>query len=272
MATYVIGDVQGCFAALQSLLARLNYRRDADRLWFTGDLVNRGPQSLEVLRWVKDQGPSVISVLGNHDLHLLAVAVGQVTPKPRDTLQPILAAPDRSALLDWLRQRPLLHRDPDLGYTLVHAGLLPTWDIGTASDLAREVGAQLRDAASDWFGALYGDRPDQWHQQLRGSDRTRVVVNAFTRLRFCDGAGRMDLAQKGAPGTQPGHLYPWFQVPGRRSSGERIIFGHWSTLGLHAEAGVIGLDSGCVWGRALSAVRIDVTPAQHFSVPCTTLT
>lgn len=269
MAIYAIGDVQGCYAPLQQLLARLNFDAARDRLWFTGDLVNRGPQSLEVLRFVKGLGDRAVCVLGNHDLHLLAVAAGTARTKKRDTLDEILRAPDRDELLHWLRSRPLLHHDADLGYTLIHAGLLPPWDLAQAQRLARETETVLRsDRHPEFFRHMYGDLPDHWNENLHGFDRLRVIVNAFTRLRYCDLDGNMDLRPKGPPGSQPPDLVPWFQVPGRRSHGLKIIFGHWSALGLWQGDGVIGLDSGCLWGRALSAARLDAGPVELFSVDC----
>jgi bis(5'-nucleosyl)-tetraphosphatase (symmetrical) len=269
MAVYAIGDVQGCYAPLQLLLARLSFDAARDHLWFTGDLVNRGPQSLAVLRFVRDLGDRAVCVLGNHDLHLLAVAAGTAGTKKRDTLDEILRAPDRDELLRWLRSRPLLHHDADLSYTLVHAGLLPPWDLAQAQGLARETEAMLRsDRHPEFFRHMYGDLPDHWNENLHGFDRLRVIVNAFTRLRYCDLDGNMDLRPKGSPGSQPPDLLPWFQVPRRRSHGLKIIFGHWSALGLWQGDGVIGLDSGCLWGRALSAARLDVEPVEFFSVAC----
>lgn len=269
MAVYAIGDVQGCYAPLQQLLARLHFDAARDHLWFTGDLVNRGPQSLEVLRFVRDLGDRAVCVLGNHDLHLLAVAAGTAGAKKRDTLDEILRAPDRDELLHWLRSRPLLHHDADLGYTLIHAGLLPPWDLAQAQGLARETETVLRSGRHpEFFRHMYGDLPDHWNENLHGFDRLRVIVNAFTRLRYCDLDGNMDLRPKGAPGSQPPDLVPWFQVPSRRSHGLKIIFGHWSALGLWQGDGVIGLDSGCLWGRALSAARIDAGPVEFFSVAC----
>lgn len=269
MAVYAIGDVQGCYIALQKLLARLNFDPARDRLWFTGDLVNRGTQSLEVLRFVNGLGERAICVLGNHDLHLLAVATGMAKTKKRDTLDAILRAPDRDELLHWLRSRPLLHHAADLGYTLIHAGLLPPWDLVRAQQLAQEAETVLRsDKHQDFFHHMYGDLPNHWNENLRGFDRLRVIVNAFTRLRYCDLGGNMDLRPKGSPGSQPPDLRPWFQIPGRRSRGLKIVFGHWSALGLWQGDGVIGLDSGCFWGRSLSAARLDVNPVGFFSVDC----
>ncbi len=269
MAVYAIGDVQGCYIPLQELLTRLHFDPARDYLWFTGDLVNRGPQSLEVLRFVKGLGERAVCVLGNHDLHLLAVAAGKAITKKRDTLVEILCAPDRDELLHWLRSRSLLHHDPDLGYTLIHAGLLPPWNLAQAQRLAQETETMLRgDKHQEFFRHMYGDLPDHWNENLHGFDRLRVIVNAFTRLRYCDLDGNMDLRPKGPPGSQPPDLLPWFQVPERRSRDLKIIFGHWSALGLWRGDGVIGLDSGCLWGRTLSAVRLDVDPVEFISVDC----
>ncbi|MDO8704923.1 MAG: symmetrical bis(5'-nucleosyl)-tetraphosphatase [Sulfuricaulis sp.] len=269
MAIYAIGDVQGCYQPLQELLKKIRFDSAHDRLWFTGDLVNRGPQSLEVLRFVKGLGDRAICVLGNHDLHLLAVAAGTVKPKKRDTLDALLSAPDRNELLHWLRSRPLLHHDDQLGYTLIHAGLLPLWTLEDAQRLAQEVEIVLRGAGTEnLYRHMYGDLPDHWAEKLHGVDRLRVIINAFTRLRYCDLDGNLDLRPKGPPGTQPLDLLPWFQVPSRRSRDRRIIFGHWSTLGLWNADGVIGLDSGCLWGGALTAVQLDAAPVKFFSVAC----
>jgi bis(5'-nucleosyl)-tetraphosphatase (symmetrical) len=269
MAVYAIGDVQGCYPALMKLLAQIGFDSDRDRLWFTGDLVNRGPLSLEVLRFVKGLGERAECVLGNHDLHLLAVGAGAARLKKRDTLDDILQATDRNELLHWLRMRPLLHHDDDLGYTLIHAGLLPFWNFADAQRLAHEAETVLRgDKVDEFFHHMYGDLPDHWNENLRGVDRLRVIINAFTRLRYCDLEGNMDLRPKGPPGSQPPDLMPWFQVPGRRSQEFKIIFGHWSALGLWNGNGVIGLDSGCLWGRSLSAVRLDSLPLEFFRIGC----
>lgn len=267
MAVYAIGDVQGCYDALRRLLDRLRYDDGRDRLWLAGDLVNRGPQSLEVLRFVKSLSGAV-AVLGNHDLHLLAVASGQAPVRRRDTLDDILAAPDRDELLEWLRHRPLMHHDRELGCALVHAGLLPQWSIDQAHDLADEIQELIvRSDRNALFTHMYGDTPDHWDERLSGWARARLVINAFTRLRYCDREGRLDLRPKMAPGSQPDHLMPWFAVPERRSAGTRIAFGHWSTLGLWHGDSVIGLDSGCVWGGLLTAVRLDGEP-EFATVAC----
>lgn len=269
MAVYAIGDVQGCYAALMKLLTQIGFDPDRDRLWFTGDLVNRGPQSLEVLRFVKGLGERAECVLGNHDLHLLAVAAGAARLKKRDTLDDVLQATDRNELLHWLRRRPLLHHDDGLGYTLIHAGLLPSWNLADARRLAHEAETVLRgDKVDEFFQHMYGDLPDHWSENLRGVGRLRVIINALTRLRYCDLEGNMDLRPKGPPGSQPPDLIPWFQVPGRRSQEFKIIFGHWSALGLWDGNGVIGLDSGCLWGRSLSAARLDTAPLEFFRIDC----
>ncbi len=269
MAVYAIGDVQGCFDDLQALLRKLAFNGAHDTLWFTGDLVNRGPQSAEVLRFVAGLGERAISVLGNHDLHLLAVAYGTARQRRHDSFADVLAAPDRNQLLAWLCRQPLLHHDAELGYTLVHAGLLPQWDLAQASVLAGEVEHALRGPACvELLEHMYGDQPDTWDDTLGGWERLRLVVNAFTRLRYCTVNGRMDLAPVGAPGTQPSHLVPWFQAPQRRTRKLNIIFGHWSTLGTWQGDGVIALDSGCVWGRSLTAVRLDGRQRQFVCVTC----
>ncbi len=270
MAVYAIGDVQGCYDGLRALLDKLKYDPGSDRLWFAGDLVNRGPQSLEVLRFVSAI-PRVVSVLGNHDLHCLAVASGQAPAKKNDTFEALFSAPDRDELLGWLRQRPLLHHDNELAATLVHAGLLPAWDLPKATRLAREAEhAIARSGKNDLFTHMYGDTPDHWRDDLEGWARLRVIINAFTRLRYCRVDGRLDLRPKMAPGRQPDGLLPWFQVPDRLSKSNRIVFGHWSTLGVWNRDNVIGLDSGCLWGGQLTAVRIDGPgqPAEFTDVPC----
>jgi bis(5'-nucleosyl)-tetraphosphatase (symmetrical) len=267
MAVYVIGDLQGCLEALRRLLEEIDYQPGRDRLWFTGDLVNRGPQSLEVLRFVSAL-PQAVAVLGNHDLHLLAVASGQAPAKKRDTLESLLKAPDRDELLAWLRQRPLLHHDAELGYTLVHAGLLPQWDLDTAQRLAAEAEQAIRHSdRNQLYTHMYGDTPDHWEESLGGWARLRIIINGFTRVRYLDSQGRLDLRPKMAPGGQPEHLVPWFQVPGRRHAGLKIVFGHWSTLGVWDGDGVIGLDSGCVWGGRLTALRLEAVRA-FVSVYC----
>ncbi|MGH8727501.1 MAG: symmetrical bis(5'-nucleosyl)-tetraphosphatase [Burkholderiales bacterium] len=255
MSVYAIGDVQGCFAELESLLDKISFDRASDRLWFVGDLVNRGPQSLEVLRFVKNLGASAISVLGNHDIHLLAVAEGGTRAKAKDTFDDVLAAPDRDELLDWLRQRPLMHVDND--DVLVHAGLLPGWTVAYAQALASEVEETLRvDSYREFLRILYGDAPEQWSEELSGYDRLRVIINALTRLRICTKQGAMDFSHKAGLEKIPPDYFPWFDAPNRASVNARVICGHWSALGLLLRPNLLALDSGCVWGRALSAVRL----------------
>lgn len=267
MAIYAIGDIQACFDELMQLLEVLHFDADRDRLWFTGDLVNRGTQSLEVLRFVKSLGDKAVVVLGNHDLHLLAVAGRSAPLRPKDSFMDVLGAYDRNTLLDWLRHRPLLHHDARLGYTLIHAGLPPQWDLAAARACAEEAEQVLRGAdANAFFQQMYGDQPRQWRADLAGAERLRFIINCFTRLRYCDAEGRLALRYKGAPGTQAADVMPWFQVPGRKSAGTKIIFGHWSTLGRYQGEGIYNLDSGCVWGGSLTALRLD--DGQWFSVSC----
>lgn len=265
MATYAIGDLQGCFAPLESLLSDVGFDAARDRAWFVGDLVNRGPDSLRCLRFVKSLGDAAITVLGNHDLHLVCMAEGIQPSRPRDTLDEVLAAPDRDELVAWLRHRPLFHAEGS--HALVHAGLLPEWTVGRALELAQEVEAALR--APDYRGFLermYGDEPHAWDEALQGIERLRVIVNAMTRLRVCDASGAMVLRFKGEPGEANEGWIPWFDVPGRRSAGHTIVCGHWSALGLEIRPGLMSLDSGCVWGRSLTAVRLE--DRRVFQVPC----
>ncbi len=266
MSTYAIGDLQGCFEPLQRLLDAIAFDPALDRLWFVGDLVNRGPDSLATLRFVRDLGSSAVTVLGNHDLHLLAIAEGFETLKRSDTLLEILEAPDRALLLDWLRRRPLLHRE--LGYTMVHAGLLPQWSVDRALALAGEVESVLRgDGYRSFLADMYGNHPARWSETLSGHDRLRVIVNAMTRLRACTAEGEMDFAYKAHPRTLPSPWLPWYAVPGRCSADQPLLFGHWSSLGLlHDAHNVWCLDGGCLWGRCLTALRLD--DRQLFHVDC----
>lgn len=268
MAIYAIGDVQGCFDELQTLLKQINFNLGRDHLWFTGDLVNRGPKSLQVLRFVKGLAGDAVTVLGNHDLHLLAVAEGRDRYRHNDTFDDVLNAPDGDELLDWLRHRPLLHHDPELGYTLVHAGLPPQWDLAQAEACAAEVETVLRGRRyGEYFGQMYGDRPDLWSDDLSGWERLRFITNCLVRMRYCDSVGRLALEEKGAPGTQPEGCLPWFEALDRQSAGLKILFGHWSTLGECAAPGIYPLDSGCVWGGNLTALRLDGEPLWH-RTPC----
>lgn len=256
MSTYAIGDVQGCHDQLRRLLERIDFDPGRDRLWFVGDLVNRGPQSAAVVRFVKSLGERAVTVLGNHDLALLAVAAGMQKPHASDTFGDILAAPDREELLDWLRRRKMMHAGD--GYAMVHAGLLPQWTIAQALALAREVEDALGDP--DYLSLLrrmYGNEPAHWHDNLTGVDRLRVIVNAMTRMRLVSTDGAMEFSHKtGLQNLPAGHL-PWYEVPGRASRDTPVIFGHWASLGLVLRPDVIALDTGCVWGRRLSAMRLE---------------
>lgn len=258
MPIYAIGDIQGCHAELMQLLDRLHFDPASDRLWFVGDLVNRGPDSLSVMRFVRALGDAAIVVLGNHDLHLLALAEGNEAHAGKSTLEAVLNAPDRDALLHWLRHRPLLHHDAATDFTLIHAGLPPQWTLKEAKRCAGELEAALQgpDYRAFLFG-MYGNKPKKWKPGLTGIERLRFITNCLTRLRFCTAEGKLALGEKGRLGSQAPGLYPWFRVPGRRTHENRIIFGHWSTLGYLAEHNVWALDSGCLWGGALTALKIE---------------
>jgi bis(5'-nucleosyl)-tetraphosphatase (symmetrical) len=253
-----IGDVQGCHAELLQLLERCQYSADRDRLWFTGDLVNRGPSSLATLRYVRSLGDNAITVLGNHDLHLLALALGaKRKPKSGDTLEDVLNARDRDVLIEWLLTRPLAHFDETSGDLLVHAGVVPQWSVDQTLSLAREVEAALRSNPRTLFNTMYGDEPDQWSDSLEGADRLRFAINVLTRLRVCTADGRIDLKMKGPASEIRAPYRAWFEHEKRRTRDARVIFGHWSALGLVQRHNVIGLDTGCVWGGALTALDLD---------------
>jgi len=252
---YAIGDVQGCVEELRALLARLKFSADRDRLWFVGDLVNRGPDSLATLRLVRDLGDNAVVVLGNHDLHLLAVAYGAQRRRRSDTLEAVLAAPDRDALIEWLLLRPLAHLEAsDL---MVHAGVVPQWTAARTVALAAEVSSALRRDPRALFERMYGDEPDRWDERLVGAERRRFIINVLTRLRLCTSDGRVDISIKGPPPPPPSPLRPWFEHPQRASRDVRVVFGHWSALGLVERPLVLGLDSGCVWGGALTGADLD---------------
>ena len=256
MALYLIGDVQGCDDALGRLLDQAAFSPSRDRLIVLGDLVNRGPASLAVLRRLVALGDSAQALLGNHDLHLLALACGARPMHRLDTLGEILAAPDRDALLAWLRTRPLMHLEN--GFAMVHAGLLPGWTVTQARALAREVeGALAGPYHADLLHNMWGSEPAAWHDDLSDYARMRVIVNAMTRMRFCTPDGSMDFKVKGEVAKVPKGYLPWFEVPGRRSADTTVVFGHWSALGLRVEPRLLALDSGCLWGRELSAVRLE---------------
>jgi len=262
MTRYALGDVQGCYDELRALVERIGFSADRDRLWFVGDLVNRGPKSLEVLRYVRALGDNAVVVLGNHDLHLLALAYGSKDKrKSGDTLDAILEASDREALLEWLLARPLTFLDSDHGDLMVHAGVVPQWSTQLAMQLAKEVEVALRDDPRKFLDAMYGNEPDCWSPGLAGMDRLRFVINVLTRMRICTAEGRIDAKFKGKPGEVKAPFRPWFEFEERASRDVRVVFGHWSALGYLNTGRVVGLDTGCVWGAALTALNLDAEAA-----------
>ncbi len=268
MAIYAIGDLQGCYDDLQNLLNKLNFDPQQDTLWLAGDLVNRGPDSLKTLRYIKSLGEHAITVLGNHDLHLLAVAEGIKEAKDED-LHQVMHAEDCRELIDWLRCRPLLHHDVTRKLTLVHAGIYPLWTLEQALAHAKELESILQgDRYHDFLHVMYGNEPATWEDTLEGWDRLRFICNSFTRMRYCNKEGRLDLVDKGKPGSQIKHYQPWFKIPKRKAKDKPILFGHWSTLGHPQVENIYPLDHGCVWGGQLTALRIDVTPMEYISIDC----
>jgi bis(5'-nucleosyl)-tetraphosphatase (symmetrical) len=262
MAFYLVGDIQGCDAALGRLLAKIEFSASRDTLYVLGDMVNRGPDSLGTLRRLMALGHSAQCLLGNHDLHLLAVAHGVRAAGKRDTLAQVLGAPDAPALLEWLRQQRLALSAHDI--LMVHAGVLPSWSAEQTLELAGEVSAVLR--SPDWgafLHTMYGNTPDHWHNDLLGPERLRVVVNALTRLRFCSAQGVMEFDSKEGAGASPEGFMPWFDVPDRRTAQDTVAFGHWSTLGWLGRSDVMGLDTGCVWGGCLTALRLGHDGGAH---------
>lgn len=265
MSTYAIGDLQGCHAALEKLLERIEFDPAHDKIRLVGDLVNRGTGSLAILRWAMGLGDALVTVLGNHDLHTLAVAEGFAALSRSDTIQDVLNAPDRDVLLNWLRRQPLAFGEKN--YLLVHAGLLPQWTPEQALALAGEVQDALRgDGYRDFLAHLYGNEPRRWRKGLKGMERLRLITNAMTRLRYCSPDGVIDFAHKGTPGSQPQELLPWYEVPGRASAGVNVVFGHWSALGLMLQPRLAGLDSGCLWSGQLTALRLE--DRRVFQVSC----
>ncbi|HSH72135.1 MAG TPA: symmetrical bis(5'-nucleosyl)-tetraphosphatase [Methylophilaceae bacterium] len=256
MSTYAIGDLQGCYHAFQDLLQKINFNPRTDKIWLVGDLINRGSGSLEVLRWVYQHRSNVVAVLGNHDLHALVVAEGFVAAHRSDTLQDLLAAPDRDELLTWLRHQSMVHYEH--GYLMVHAGLLPQWTVEQALALGAEVEAALRsDGYRDFLVKMYGNQPAKWSNTLTGIDRLRVITNAMTRLRICTDKGEMEFKFKGELEDIGEGYMPWFEVPARKSRNNTIIFGHWSALGLQQRENLFALDTGCLWGGQLTALRLE---------------
>lgn len=266
MATYAIGDIQGCFKALQNLLSQIHFNENEDSLWFTGDLVNRGPESLKTLRFIKNLKGTHHTVLGNHDLHLLAVANHPHKIHAEDTFTDILTAPDKEELLSWLSKQPLLYYDDNNQYALVHAGIAPQWNLAEALALAHEVSEILQSAkAPDFLENMYGNFPNQWHNALQGFERYRCITNYFTRARFCNMDGSLELSTKGK--LTSSHLIPWFKVQERKTKTINIIFGHWAALAGNTQTPhVFALDTGCVWGYALTALCLE--SGKRFSVPC----
>lgn len=269
MAVYVAGDLQGCLSSLERLLTKVHFNPQIDRLWLVGDLVNRGPSSLETLRFIKDLGQAASCVLGNHDLHLLAIASGVSSIRRGDTLQSVLEAPDAEELLAWLRTRPLIHHDPLLDWTMVHAGIPPQWDIPYALLRAAEVEAELRMNPKALFNIMYGNLPRLWSEDLDKASRHRFTLNALTRMRYVHtDDGRLDYSCKASPDKAPDDLIPWFRLPARANENAHLVFGHWSTLGLINEPRLIALDTGCVWGGKLSMVRLDLNHYPILSTDC----
>ncbi|GAB3528033.1 bis(5'-nucleosyl)-tetraphosphatase (symmetrical) ApaH [Photobacterium alginatilyticum] len=268
MSTYLVGDIQGCFDDLCDLLEQAEFNPQQDELWLSGDLVARGPKSLETLRFVKELGDRATTVLGNHDLHLLAAANGLAKAKSRDKVQPILDAPDRDELLEWLRRQPLLAEHPQHPFAMAHAGISPQWDLTTARQQAKEVEACLQSDDYLWLlENMYGNGPDYWTPVLSGIEQYRYTINAFTRMRFCYPDGRLDMDCKLSPEhPETGPLQPWFELPRQQPLGKKVIFGHWAALMGHEDQHVIGLDTGCVWGNSMTLLRWE--DGARFVKPC----
>ncbi len=274
MATYAIGDIQGCCDPLRRLLDELRFDPAEDRIWFVGDLVNRGPDSLGVLRLVRNElGDRAVTVLGNHDIHLMSVWCGHGRLKSSDTLRATLDAPDADELIEWLRRRPVMHLDENYGYAMVHAGLPPAWSVAEAQLRARELEHALRGGIPffDFMDNIYGNLPSEWSDELEGFERLRFITNAFMRMRFVDGSGRLLLRYKGTPHQAPEGHYPWFEARQRlraRPDPVKLVTGHWSLLGFHNDSGVLSIDTGCQWGNTLTAVRIDDGSETVHSLKC----
>lgn len=274
MAIYAIGDIQGCYQQLKQLLINIQFNSDTDQLWFTGDLINRGPESLETLRFLHSLRDNITITLGNHDLHLLATAFHHRRPGRKDTLTDILEAPDQNLLIEWLRQQPLIHHDADLNVTMLHAGIHPEWSIAKAQSLASEVEQILRDDNQHigFYQHMYGDKPSHWSDKLNGWSRLRFITNVLARLRYCDASGKLALNPKGEPGTQAEGYHPWYEIESRVSRNDKIIFGHWSTLDyksdIYTRHNVFPIDTGCLWGGYLTALRIDIEPFERIKLDC----
>ena len=271
MSTYAIGDIQGCYSELQNLLNEINFDERRDELWFTGDLVNKGPKSLQTLRFIKALGVNAKITLGNHDLHLLAVAKNIQPLLKKDTIQEILAADDVKELIDWLKSRPLLITDDNLNFTMVHAGLPPQWSLENAKEFAKECELILQsEKINKLLAEMYGDTPNIWVNSLQDYAKQRFIINCFTRIRFCNSDGMLDFDTKVAPGKQNTSLIPWYSLPNRKTKDNKIIFGHWSTVHIGNEKNfkqynVYPIDTGCLWGGRLTAMRLE--DEKIFSVP-----
>ncbi len=266
MAIYAIGDVQGCYKELLRLLEVIKFDNSQDQLWFAGDLVNRGPESLETLRFIKSLGKSAITVLGNHDLHLLAASCAPQSVNTKAALDQVLTAPDRDELIDWLRHQPLFYHNDE--FCLVHAGIPPQWDLNQTKKLALAAEQALQGTDYTYvLRAMYGDKPNLWSVGLRGMPRLRFIINSFTRMRYCDKEGRLDFNHNGPPGSQAAHLMPWFKAPGRKSADMKIIFGHWSSLGYYAGDNCYAIDTGCLWGGQLTSIKLG-EQVERFSIDC----
>jgi len=258
MATYAVGDVQGCYDELRILLDAIRFDPAADRVWFVGDLVNRGPKSLKTLRFIRSLGDSAVCVLGNHDLHLLAIALSDSAPSSTRSLDNILRAKDCGEILDWLRFQPLAHYDKDLNTLMVHAGVIPQWSVKDVLARAQEVEQALQGKQPEKFlDKMYGKKPNIWSDDLTGNDRLRFITNCLTRIRFLTEKGALDFDEKLGPKTAPKNLTPWFKADDRKTADTRIAFGHWSTLGLMDKPNLLSLDTGCVWGGALTAIQLE---------------
>jgi len=271
MTTYAIGDIQGCYDELIALLDHIGFNAEHDHLWFVGDLVNRGPKSLETLRYLKSLGDRATCVWGNHDLHLLAIAFGNDSKAHKgETLNAILSAPDRKELIEWLRSQKLAHFDAELGYGMVHAGLSPEWTFDDALRYAAEVEAIIHsENATDFFADMYGSKPNRWDASLTGMERHRYITNCFTRLRYCKTDGSFSMKEKLAPEqVDDKKLIPWFRHPQRQSTETRIVFGHWSTLGYRNENNTWSIDSGCLWGGQLTAIALEKDRPRPIFIDC----
>ncbi len=270
MAKYIIGDIQGCYDELQRLLERINFDPAQDMIWIAGDIINRGPKSLESLRLIKELGESANSVLGNHDLHVIASALSPKKDKSlKEDIQRLFDAPDCDELLHWLRTRPLLHHDPENKFVLTHAGIYPLWSLEKAITLAKEVETILQaDDCHEFLLDMYGNQPSIWSDSLKGNDRYRFIINAFTRMRYCDQEAHLLFDYKGHPNDMPKGQTPWFELPQNISNDTQVIFGHWSALGFQDHTNIIGLDTGCLWGGGLTAIRIDHPEKPIYTIPC----